>query len=85
MEARANIFGGVRHTDAAEIVEPCFAITECADPDDNRILEAAVEGRADCIVTGDRRHLLRMKAFRGIEIITVNDFLARLDSPSAER
>ena len=42
----------------ADVVEPHLVLTDCADPDDNRILEAAVEGRADCIVSGDRRHLL---------------------------
>jgi uncharacterized protein len=32
----------------SEMVTPEFVLTDCADPDDNRILEAAVEGRADC-------------------------------------
>jgi uncharacterized protein len=64
----------------ADMVTPDFELTDCADPDDNRILEAAVEGRADCIVSGDKKHLLRMKMFRGIEIITVSDFLLRLES-----
>jgi putative PIN family toxin of toxin-antitoxin system len=58
----------------AEVVDPEFELDECVDPDDNRILEAAVTGEADCIVSGDR-HLLRMKVFRGIKIMTVNDFL----------
>ena len=61
----------------ADVVEPHLVLTDCADPDDNRILEAAVEGRADCIVSGDRRHLLRMKTFRGIEILTVDEFLRK--------
>ena len=64
--------------DRASIVSPSFALTDCVDPDDNRILEAALEGRADCIVSGDKRHLLRMKVFRGIKIMTVNDFLERI-------
>ncbi len=63
----------------AEVVNPEFELTECTDPDDNRILEAAVEGAADCIVSGDK-HLLRMKRFRGIEVLTVNDFLLRIGS-----
>jgi uncharacterized protein len=65
---------------SAEVVEPHFVVTDCADPADNRILEAAVEGRAHCIVSGDKKHLLRMKIFRGIEIITVTDCLLRLES-----
>jgi putative PIN family toxin of toxin-antitoxin system len=62
---------------SAEMTLPEMVLTGCADPDDNRILEAAVEGCADCIVSGDK-HLLRMKTFRGIEILTVSDFLLRI-------
>lgn len=65
-----------------ELVAPRITLTDCVDPDDNRILEAAVTGKAECIVSGDR-HLLRMKTFRGIKIITINDFVDWLASPSA--
>jgi putative PIN family toxin of toxin-antitoxin system len=61
----------------AEVVNPEFELAECADADDNRILEAAVAGAADCIVSGDK-HLLRIKEFRGIKIMTANDFLLRI-------
>lgn len=61
----------------AEMVAPGIVVTECRDPDDNRVLEAAVAGAADCIVSGDK-HLLRMKEFRGIEILTVSNFLQRI-------
>jgi hypothetical protein len=60
--------------DRARIVSPGVALTECIDPKDNMFLEAALAGEADCIVSGDK-HLLRMKVFRGIKIMTVNDFL----------
>ena len=43
------------------------------DPSDNRLLECAVEGKAQVIVTGDR-HLLILKNFRGIRIMTVREF-----------
>jgi putative PIN family toxin of toxin-antitoxin system len=39
------------------------------DPPDNRVLEAAVEGRADYIVTGDRQ-LLDLKQHESPEIVT---------------
>jgi putative PIN family toxin of toxin-antitoxin system len=48
-----------------------------ADPDDNRVLEAAVEGDADYIVTGDR-DLLELGAFEGVSIVTPRDFVAIL-------
>jgi predicted nucleic acid-binding protein len=47
------------------------------DPDDNRILECAVAGHADVIVSGDR-HLLRLKSYEGIPIVRPVDFLRAL-------
>lgn len=44
---------------------------------DNRFLEAAIAGKADCIVSGDR-HLLDLGQYRSIPIIKPNEFLRRL-------
>jgi len=44
------------------------------DPDDNKFIEAALEGEADYIVTQDR-HLLKLKEFEGIKIVTPEEFL----------
>jgi uncharacterized protein len=44
------------------------------DPDDNRVLECAAEGKADMIVSGDR-HLLRLERFGEISIVRVRAFL----------
>jgi len=60
----------------AEIVDPREALTEIeADPADNRVLEAAAEGRADAIVSGDR-HLLALGSWRGIPIKPPAAFVA---------
>jgi len=48
-----------------------------ADPKDDKFLEAALAGHADCIVTGDN-HLLALSEFRGIPIITGRAFLEQL-------
>lgn len=48
-----------------------------ADEPDNRIIECAVEVKADFIVTGDK-HLLSLKHFQKIDIITLSDFLETL-------
>lgn len=45
-----------------------------ADPTDDRILECAVEGHADAVVTGDR-HLLDLGEFRGIRIVRSKEVL----------
>jgi len=38
------------------------------DPEDNKILECALSGKADLIVTSDQ-DLIKLKTFRGIDII----------------
>jgi uncharacterized protein len=57
----------------AEIVTPEAPLRVIEDEADNRILECAVAGRADLIVSGDH-HLSRLKSFRGIGIIRPVDF-----------
>jgi putative PIN family toxin of toxin-antitoxin system len=44
------------------------------DDPDNRILECAIEVKADFIVTGDK-HLLSLKHFQNIHILKLSDFL----------
>lgn len=59
----------------AEFVLPQERITQIqADPEDNKFLEAAIEGKADAIVSGDK-HLLELKKFRSIPILTASEFL----------
>ncbi len=45
------------------------------DPSDNVLLEAAVEHNAQYIISGDQ-HLLRLKEFQGVRILTPAEFLA---------
>jgi hypothetical protein len=68
----------------ADVVKPEIVLSDCEDPDDNRIVEAAVAGGVACIVSGDR-HLLRIKVFRGVEIVNVNDFVDRIEAAGARR
>ncbi|MCW4021157.1 MAG: putative toxin-antitoxin system toxin component, PIN family [Candidatus Bathyarchaeota archaeon] len=49
-----------------------------ADEPDNRIIECAMEVKADFIVTGDK-HLLSLKCFQHIDIITLSDFLETIE------
>lgn len=44
------------------------------DPDDDLVLNAAHSGKADYIVSGDK-HLLNLKVFKGIRIVTVKTML----------
>jgi putative PIN family toxin of toxin-antitoxin system len=54
-----------------KVKRPLHIITE--DPLDNKFLELAVEGKADYILSGDK-HLLNLKKFHGIKIITPAEF-----------
>lgn len=44
------------------------------DPEDDSILIAAVEGKADCIISGDK-HLNSRGTYRGISILSPADFI----------
>ena len=44
------------------------------DKKDNKFLECAVSGKVDYIVSGDE-HLLKLKEFKGIKIISPADFI----------
>ena len=50
-----------------------------ADPKDDKFLEAAVAGKVDFIVSGDN-HLLELKDFRNIPIISGREFIEFLKS-----
>ena len=50
-----------------------------ADPTDNKFIEAALAGKAETIVSGDK-HLLDLKQFRSIPIITARDFMNWLET-----
>ncbi|MFW6111284.1 MAG: putative toxin-antitoxin system toxin component, PIN family [Thermoproteota archaeon] len=49
------------------------------DPSYNKFLECALTGKADYIVSGDR-HLLDLKEFQGIKIITGEELLTILNT-----
>jgi putative PIN family toxin of toxin-antitoxin system len=49
------------------------------DPDDDRVLECAVAGKAEYIVSGDR-HLLKLGSFQGISIVTAREFMEAAES-----
>ncbi|MBI2365770.1 MAG: putative toxin-antitoxin system toxin component, PIN family [Deltaproteobacteria bacterium] len=62
----------------AQPVEGILRVDAVAeDADDNKYIEAALEGRAQFIVSGDR-HLKSLKSYRGIRIVTPRTFLELL-------
>ncbi|MFA6545455.1 MAG: putative toxin-antitoxin system toxin component, PIN family [Limisphaerales bacterium] len=66
-------------TEAAELVFPTDRATGATpDPADEMVLECALAGEADFIVSGDKKHLLPLGQFHGIAIVSPADFLRRL-------
>jgi len=49
------------------------------DPDDDTIIQTAYDSKADYIISGDR-HLLLLKQFKGIRILTVDEMLNTLNN-----
>lgn len=63
------------YRDLVEVVVPAeITPTVMADPDDDAVLACALAGRADIIVSGDA-HLLNLKRFHHIRILTVRQAL----------
>jgi putative PIN family toxin of toxin-antitoxin system len=60
--------------DLCERVAPEVQVNDLRDEADNRILECALAGRADLIVTGDRA-MLDLAVWRGARIVTVAAYL----------
>ena len=59
-----------------EIIEVVQAVRGCRDPRDDTFLEAAVNGRADVLVSGDK-DLLVLHPYRGIAILTPAAYVDR--------
>ncbi len=58
------------------VISPKIQIDKIiGDPKDNRILECAIEVEADYIVSGDKKHLISLKKFRQIPIISATKLL----------
>jgi uncharacterized protein len=58
----------------ADVVRPRRKLGVLRDDADNRILECALAGRGDVIVTGDRAMLERGE-YQGVRIVTLREFL----------
>lgn len=60
------------HSECVEPEERISAVTE--DLDDNKFLECSIAAKAEYIISGDP-HLIKLKKFRTVEIVDVNEFL----------
>ncbi len=62
------------------LVSPDFQLNVIEnDPEDNRVLECALEGGVQYIVSGDE-HLLALEEFQGIIIVSPAEFVKLFDT-----
>ena len=61
-------------SDLSVVVKPRRKFSVLADEPDNRILECAVTGGAEVIVTGDKA-LLALKIFRKVKLLSLRAYL----------
>ena len=47
---------------------------------DNKVLEAAVEAKADYLITGDKKHILPLKKIKNTKIVSPEEFLKQLSA-----
>jgi putative PIN family toxin of toxin-antitoxin system len=61
-------------SELAELVKPARRIKIFKDEPDNRILECAMYGEADFLVTGDKE-ILQLREYKGVKIISLKEYL----------
>ena len=61
-------------SELGELVKPIHKISIFKDDPDNRILECAIDGKADALVTGDKE-MLRLREYSNIKIISLKEYL----------
>jgi putative PIN family toxin of toxin-antitoxin system len=59
-----------------DLITPHIKINACRDPKDNFLLEAAIEGEADYLVTGED-DLLELNQYQSVVILRVAEFLVQ--------
>lgn len=67
-------------SELAQLTVPRKKLAVLGDEPDNRILECAVTGRADVIVTGDRA-MLNLRKYQEIRILSLRQFLDEIPIP----
>lgn len=65
------------------LVELVQAVQVCRDPKDHKILELAISGGADYIISGDK-DLLVLNPFLSVKIVTADEFLQAVEEQLEE-
>jgi uncharacterized protein len=60
-------------------IETKTEIFDCNDPNDNYLLSLAVDSDSQYLITGDKKDLISMNPYKGINIIKLHEFLEIMD------
>jgi len=74
----SQIINEIRETTTLVIPNQTLSVIK-KDEGDNRVLECAVEGKAQYIISGDKSHLLPLKEYQGIKILSPDQFLRKVE------
>ncbi len=61
-------------SELAEVVKPARRMKVLKDEPDNRIVECAIDGKADLLVTGDKK-ILQLREYKGVKVISLKEYL----------
>ena len=64
-----------QYAQSVQFFDTPFTVTDCKDPKDNKFLALALVAKAKVIVSGDKKDLLVMNPYQGIEIIGLRAFV----------
>jgi len=74
----SQIINEIRETTTLVIPNQTLSVIK-KDEGDNRVLECAVEEKAQYIISGDKSHLLPLKEYQGIKILSPDQFLREME------
>ena len=57
-----------------ELVKPTHKVSIFKENADNRILECAIQGKADVLVTGDKE-MLQLRVYKDVRIISLEEYI----------
>ena len=64
----------------SNFIETHSVVNVSPDPKDNFLLELAKDGKANYLITGNKKDLLDLVSFNNTQIISFHDFLKNLDN-----
>jgi putative PIN family toxin of toxin-antitoxin system len=63
------------YTQAVIFMDVVMEVTDCKDPKDNKFLSLALTSGAKLIVSGDKKDLICMNPYKGVDILRLREFM----------